>query len=83
MPITRGRRRRAESRYVAQAAELAGKLRERRESAGITQERLAAMADVGIATVRKIETGVVIEPGYFTVMALMSALGTSPEELGM
>ena len=83
MPITRGRRRRAESRYMAQAAELAGKLRERRESAGITQERLAAMADVGIATVRKIETGVVIEPGYFTVMALMSALGTSPEELGM
>jgi transcriptional regulator with XRE-family HTH domain len=83
LPITRGRKRRAESRYVAQAAELAGKLRERRESAGITQERLAAMADVGIATVRKIETGVVIEPGYFTVMALMSALGTSPEELGM
>jgi len=83
LPITRGRRRRAESRYMAQAAELAGKLRERRESAGITQERLAAMADVGIATVRKIETGVVIEPGYFTVMALMSALGTSPEELGM
>jgi hypothetical protein len=41
------------------------------------------MADVGIATVRKIETGVVIEPGYFTVVALMSALGTSPEELGM
>jgi len=83
LPITRGRRRRAESRYMAQAAELAGKLRERRESAGITQERLAAMADVGIATVRKIETGVVIEPGYFTVVALMSALGTSPEELGM
>lgn len=83
MPITRGRRRRAESRYVAQAAELAGKLRERRESAGITQERLASMANVGIATVRKIETGVVIEPGYFTVIALMSALGTSPEELGM
>jgi len=37
---------------------------------------------VGIATVRKIETGVVFEPGYFTVMALMSALGTSPGELG-
>ena len=85
MPITRGRRRRAESRYVAQAAELAGKLRERRESVGITQERLnKGKPDLlGIATVRKIETGVVIEPGYFTVMALMSALGTSPEELGM
>ena len=80
MPIRRGRRRRAESRYAAQAALLAGQLRERRESAGITQERLAALAGVGIATVRKIETGVVVEPGYFTVMALMAALGISPDE---
>ena len=80
MPIRRGRRRRAESRYAAQAALLAGQLRERRESAGITQERLAALAGVGIATVRKIETGVVVEPGYFTVRALMAALGISPDE---
>ncbi|HEX9355562.1 MAG TPA: helix-turn-helix transcriptional regulator [Streptosporangiaceae bacterium] len=80
MPIRRGRTRRAESRYAAQAALLAGQLRERRESAGITQERLAALAGVGIATVRKIETGVVVEPGYFTVMALMAALGISPDE---
>ena len=81
MPIRRGRRRRAESRYAAQAALLAGQLRERRESAGITQERLAALAGVGIATVRKIETGVVVEPGYFTIMALMEALGISPDEV--
>ena len=58
-----------------------GKLRERRESAEITQERLASMARRSIATVRKIETGVVIEPGYFTVIALMSAL--FPKEFGM
>lgn len=82
MPITRGRRRRADSPYAAKAALLADQLRERRTSIGITQERLAALAGVGIATVRKIETGVVVEPGYFTVMALMSALGTSPGELG-
>lgn len=81
MPIKRGRRRRADSRYAARAALLASQLRHRRESAGITQERLAALAGVGIATVRKIETGVVVEPGYFTVLALMSALGTSPAEL--
>jgi transcriptional regulator with XRE-family HTH domain len=82
LPVTRGRRSRADSRYAVQAARLAGQLRERRESAGITQERLAALAGVGIATVRKIETGVVVEPGYFTVMALMGALGISPGELG-
>ena len=82
MPITRGRRRRADSQYAVQAALLADRLRKRRERAGITQERLAALAGVGIATVRKIETGAVVEPGYFTVMALMAALGTSPDELG-
>jgi len=81
LPVTRGRRRRADSRYAAQAALLAGQLRERRESAGITQERLAALAGVGIATVRKIETGAVVEPGYFTVIALMGALHISPSEL--
>ena len=46
----------ANSRYVAQAAQFAGQLRKLRESAGITQERLAAEAGVSIATVRKIET---------------------------
>jgi transcriptional regulator with XRE-family HTH domain len=81
LPIGRGRRRRADSRYAAQAAQLAGQLRELRESAGITQERLAAEAGVSIATVRKIETGVVVEPGYFTVMALMGVLGISPDDL--
>ncbi|MBV9382371.1 MAG: helix-turn-helix domain-containing protein [Streptosporangiaceae bacterium] len=62
---------------------LAGQLRERRESAGITQERLASLAGVGIATVRKIETGLVVEPGYFTVMALMGVLGISPDDLAL
>jgi hypothetical protein len=37
---------------------------------------------VGIATVRKIETGVVVEPGYFTVMALMGVLGIPSDPLG-
>ena len=29
----------------------------------------------------KIETGAVVEPGYFTVLALMGALGISPADL--
>jgi transcriptional regulator with XRE-family HTH domain len=56
-------------------------LRGLREHAGLTQERLASQAEVAVSTVRKIETGAVVEPGYFTVMALMKVLGTSPEEL--
>jgi transcriptional regulator with XRE-family HTH domain len=64
-----------------QAARLAGQLRSRREAAGITQERLAGAAGVGLSTVRKIETGAVVEPGYFTVLALMAALDMSPLDL--
>ena len=33
-----------------------------------------------MATVRKIEKGVVVEPGYFTVLALMRALGARYED---
>jgi transcriptional regulator with XRE-family HTH domain len=82
LPVTRGRRSKANSRYAPQAARLAEQLRGLRENAGITQERLAAQAGVSIATVRKIETGAVVEPGYFTVMALMSVFGTTPADLG-
>jgi transcriptional regulator with XRE-family HTH domain len=79
--VARGRRSRADSRYSVQAAGLAARLRGLREHAGLTQERLAAQAEVAVSTVRKIETGAVVEPGYFTVMALMKVLGASPEEL--
>jgi transcriptional regulator with XRE-family HTH domain len=81
LSVKRGRRRRADSRYAAQAARLAEYLRARREAQGISQERLAADATVGLSTVRKIETGAVVEPGYFTVLAIMSALGISPADV--
>jgi hypothetical protein len=34
-----------------------------------------------VATVSKIETGVVREPGYFTVVAMLGALGAATEEV--
>jgi len=51
--------------------------------AGMSQEQLAGRAHVAVATVRKIEKGVVIEPGYFTVLALMHALGGTSEDPAM
>jgi hypothetical protein len=36
---------------------------------------------MSVATVRKIETGVVTEPGYFTVLAIASALGATIADL--
>jgi transcriptional regulator with XRE-family HTH domain len=69
-----GRRRRADSRYAEQAMQLAGYLRARRERSGLSQEQLAFGAGVAVSTVRKIETGAVVEPGYFTVLALLQVL---------
>lgn len=76
-----GRRRRADSLYAEQAGRLAEWLRDRRVQAGMSQEQLAGRAQVAVATVRKIEKGVVIEPGYFTVLALMHALGATREDM--
>jgi transcriptional regulator with XRE-family HTH domain len=79
--VRRGRRRRAESRFGEQAVALAAWLRGFREQAGLTQEQLASSAGVAVATVRKIETGAVVEPGYFTVLALVRALGARFDDL--
>jgi transcriptional regulator with XRE-family HTH domain len=81
VPVRRGRRKREDSRYAGQSAVLSGRLRELRQRAGLSQERLAARADVAASTVRKIETGAVVEPGYFTVLALLAVLGASPEDM--
>jgi transcriptional regulator with XRE-family HTH domain len=50
-----------------------------RDEAGLTQEQLAMRARVAVATVRKIETGAVVEPGYFTILALLEVLGAARE----
>jgi transcriptional regulator with XRE-family HTH domain len=79
--VTRpGRRKRADSRYTEQAQRLADQLRSLRERAGLSQEQLAVRAAVSVATVSKIETGAVREPGYFTVVAMLGVLEIAVEE---
>jgi transcriptional regulator with XRE-family HTH domain len=79
--VTRpGRRKRADSRYAEQAQRLADRLRSLRERAGLSQEQLAARAEVSVATVSKIETGAVREPGYFTVVAMLGVLEVAAAE---
>lgn len=74
-----GRRKRAESRYAQQALQLAARVRALRDQHGLTQQELAARAQVAIGTVRNIETATVVEPGYFTVLALLEALSNEQE----
>ena len=82
MAVGPGRRRRADSGHAAHAAQLAAQLRDCRLRSALTQEQLAARAGVALSTLRKIETGKITEPGYFTILAILSALGISPQELG-
>lgn len=81
MAVGPGRKKRADSPHAAHAAELADRLRDRRLRADLTQEQLAMRAGVALSTLRKIETGLVVEPGYFTVLAILGALGISPADL--
>jgi len=78
-----GRKRREDSPYGEQAQRLAAGLRSRREDAGMTQEQVAAQARVAVATVRKIESGSVTNPGIFTVIAMLRALGAAAEDIAV
>ena len=76
-----GRRPRADSAYTADAAALASAIRSARHRRRMTQERLAWAAGLSLSTVRKIETGEVVEPGFFPVMTILSVLGVEPSQL--
>jgi DNA-binding XRE family transcriptional regulator len=76
-----GRKKRAESRYAEQAEQLAARLRALREERGLTQEQLAAQAEISVATVRNIERVTVIEPSLFTVLAMVRVLGASIDDV--
>ena len=60
---------------------LATRLRAIRTERGLTQEQLASHARVAVSTLRKIESERVIEPGYFTMLSLATALGIDLRDL--
>jgi transcriptional regulator with XRE-family HTH domain len=79
--VASGRRQRAESRYAPLAARLGPRLKELRLQRGYTQQQLATRAEIAISTLRKIEAATVVEPGYFTILSLLKALGAKAEDL--
>jgi DNA-binding XRE family transcriptional regulator len=74
--------RREDSRFRDQAQVLAARLRAVRTSQGLTHEQLASRARVAVSTLRKTESGRVVEPRYFTMLLLANALDIDLHELG-
>ena len=65
----------------AAGGRLATAVRERRLTLGLSAERLARDADVSVDTVRRIERGLIPNPGFFTVAALARVLGITLDDL--
>lgn len=65
---------RENSPYRERSERLIEALRAARLGADLSQQELAERARVSIGTVRAIETGRTVEPGYFTVLALAETL---------
>ncbi len=60
---------------------LAKKIRELRVKKGLSQEKLARLADVALNTVVKIETGESKHPTIQTMFGIAKALGVSLDDL--
>ena len=60
---------------------LAQNIRKLRQKKGLSQEKLARLADISTATLVKIEAGIAKEPTITTVTKIADALGVSIDEL--
>ena len=60
---------------------LAKKIRELRNKKGLSQEKLARMADVSYNTIVKIESGDSKNPTFSTMSGIAKSLGISLDEL--
>jgi len=60
---------------------LAKKIRELRNKKGLSQEKLARLADVSYNTVVKIESGESKNPTFQTMVGIAAALGVSLDDL--
>jgi len=60
---------------------LAKKIRELRNKKGLSQEKLARLADVSYNTIVKIESGDSKNPTFGTMSGIANALGVSLDEL--
>jgi len=60
---------------------LSGNIKKLRTKKGLSQEKLARLADISTATLVKIEAGIAKEPTITTVVKIANALDVSVDEL--
>lgn len=60
---------------------LASQIRQERTRAGVSAEALARSAGLSVETVRRIERGLIPNPGFFTVAAIAGELGIELDRL--
>jgi predicted transcriptional regulator len=72
---------RAPRRRAFQSALAVCDLRTARKRAGLTQEQLALKAQIRQAVISKLETGVIKNPRFSTVLSLARALQINPAGL--
>jgi transcriptional regulator with XRE-family HTH domain len=81
MILYRYERERREIATMLTVATLAERLRDARRRAMLTQEELAKESRVGVATIRRIEGGDILEPRFSTLRKLADALEVDRREL--
>jgi transcriptional regulator with XRE-family HTH domain len=81
MILFRYERERREIATMLTVATLAERLRGARWRAMLTQHELAEESGVGVATIRRIEGGEILEPRFSTLRKLARALDVEPRAL--
>jgi transcriptional regulator with XRE-family HTH domain len=79
--VRSGRLPKAQSPYREAALILAARVRERRLELKISQEELARRAGITSGVLIRLEQGHTVEPGFFGIVRLMSALELTWEDL--
>ncbi|MEI2777859.1 MAG: DUF488 family protein [Tetrasphaera sp.] len=69
------------STHLSRSQVLGSRIAYARRERGMTQERLAADAGVGLESLRKVEQGHVVQPGVFRIADIANALGMTIDGL--
>jgi transcriptional regulator with XRE-family HTH domain len=79
--VRSGRKKSSEQPWAHLAPEIGRRLRNAREKKRTTREKLGNECGVAASTIAKLESGRIIEPGFFTIWAICRTLDYEMGEL--